>query len=69
LPTRSPEEIRSSIVHTRQELAVSVDDLRKRVAVLTDWRRQVSEHRAVVIAATVAVGFVVGRRLLRRRRA
>ena len=48
---------------------MSVDDLRKRVALLTDWRRQVNEHRAVVIAATVAVGFVVGRRLLRRRRA
>ncbi len=67
MPTRSPDEIRSSIVQTRQELAVSVEDLRNRIAVLTDWRRQVNEHRGAVIAGAVVVGFFVGRRIFRRR--
>ncbi len=67
MPTRSPDEIRNSIVQTRQELALSVEELRGRIDVLTDWRRQVNEHRGIAIAAAVAVGFVVGRRLFRRR--
>ena len=67
MPTRPPDEIRSSIVRTRQDLAVSVEELRNRIAVLTDWRRQVNEHRPVVIAGAVAVGFLVGRRIFRRR--
>ena len=67
MPTRSPEEIRQSIVEARHELAGSVEELRTRVRVLTDWRRQLNEHRGVAIGAAVVVGFVVGRRLLRRR--
>jgi hypothetical protein len=67
VPTRPPEEIRSSIVQRRNELATSVDELRTRMNLLTDWRRQVNEHRGVAIAAGVAVGFLVGRRLFRRR--
>ena len=67
MPTRQPEEIRSSIIARRHELATSVDDLRTRMNLLTDWRRQVNEHRGVAIAAGVAVGFLVGRRLFRRR--
>jgi hypothetical protein len=67
MAARSPEEIRTSIVQRRQDLATSVEELRTRLAVLTDWRRQANEHREVVIAAAVVVGFVVGRRLFRRR--
>jgi hypothetical protein len=67
LPTRSPEEIRRSIVEARQELAGSVEELRTRVRVLTDWRRQINEHRGVAIATAAVVGLVVGRRLFRRR--
>jgi len=67
MPARSPEEIRASIVLRRTELAGSVEQLRDRMNVLTDWRRQVNEHRGVAIAAGVAVGFLVGRRLFRRR--
>jgi hypothetical protein len=67
MPTRSPEEIRRSIVEARQELAGSVEELRTRVRVLTDWHRQINEHRGAAIAAATVVGFVVGRRLFRRR--
>jgi hypothetical protein len=67
MAARSPEEIRTSIVQRRQDLATSVVELRTRIAVLTDWRRQANEHREVVIGAAVVVGFVVGRRLFRRR--
>jgi transposase-like protein len=67
MTTRHPDEIRASIVQRRTELAGTVEQLRNRVQVLTDWRRQVNEHRGVAIAAGVAVGFLVGRRLFRRR--
>jgi hypothetical protein len=67
MPTRNPEEIRQSIVQRRHELADSVEELRVRVRVMTDWRRQVNEHRTAAIVAAAAVGFVVGRRLFRRR--
>ena len=67
MPTRSPDEIRNSIVEARRELAYSMEELRARVQVLTDWRRQVNEHRGVVIAAAATVGFLVGRRIFKRR--
>jgi hypothetical protein len=69
VPTRSPQEIRASIERNRRELAGSVEDLRVRVSVLTDWRRQINEHRVVAIAGAAVLGFVVGGglRALRRR--
>jgi hypothetical protein len=67
MATRTPEEIRRSIVEARHELAGSVEELRTRVKVLTDWRRQINEHRGAAIAAAAVVGFVVGRRIFRRR--
>jgi Protein of unknown function (DUF3618) len=60
MPTRSPDEIRGSIERTRHDLAVSVEDLRTKVQYLTDWRRQLREHRTGVIIATTVVGFAVG---------
>jgi Protein of unknown function (DUF3618) len=60
MATRSPEEIRNSIERSRRDLAVSVDDLRTKVQQLTDWRRQVGEHRTTVIVGATVVGFVVG---------
>ena len=69
MPTRSPQEIRASIERNRRELAGSVEDLRVRVHVLTDWRRQINEHRTVAIASAAVLGFVIGGglRALRRR--
>ena len=43
MATRSPEEIRRSIVKRRHDLADSVEELRVRMQVMTDWRRQVNE--------------------------
>ena len=66
MATRSPDEIRQSIIEHRRELASSVEEFRTRVRVLTDWRRQLNEHRGVAIGAAVAVGFLVGRRVFGR---
>ena len=66
---RSPAEIRSSIEANRNELAVSIVQLRGEVAHLTDWRGHIARHeRELKIAGAVAVGLLVGSRLLRRRR-
>ncbi|HMJ73935.1 MAG TPA: DUF3618 domain-containing protein [Solirubrobacterales bacterium] len=67
-PGRSPAEIRHDIDSQRQDLGRSVEALRGRVAELTDWRRQVSEHRSQLIAAAAVAGFAVGLLAMRRRR-
>ena len=65
---RSPAEIRNSIETNRMELAASVERLRGEVARATDWRAHVERHRPELIAGAAVVGFVIGIRLLRRRR-
>jgi hypothetical protein len=65
---RSPAEIRNSIEANRKELAVSVERLRGEVARVTDWRSQLEAHRTELIAGAAVVGFVIGVRMLRRRR-
>jgi hypothetical protein len=59
-PAQSPEMIRASIEETRRELAFSVNDLRSKVAELTDWRRQLSENRRTALIGAAVAGFVVG---------
>jgi hypothetical protein len=74
MSTRSPEEIRTSIETTRQELAFSVNDLRSKVNELTDWRRQLRDNRQAALIGAAVAGFVIGGgvaatfSLLRRRR-
>ncbi len=69
VPGRSAAEIRRDIDLQRRQLSGSVEALRGRVTELTDWRRQVDEHRGQLIAAAAVVGFAVGvRAMLRRRR-
>jgi hypothetical protein len=65
---RSPAEIRDSIEANRNELALSIVQLRGEVAHLTDWRGHLERHRREVIVAGALVGLMVGSRLLRRRR-
>lgn len=66
---RSAAEIRRDIDIQREQLGTSVEALRVRVTELTDWRRQVSEHRTQLIAGAAVVGFAIGvRAMLRRRR-
>jgi hypothetical protein len=58
--TRTPEEIRASIEANRMELAHSLVRLRGEVAELTDWRRQIAEHRKQVLIGAAVAGFVLG---------
>ncbi|HEY0317683.1 MAG TPA: DUF3618 domain-containing protein [Solirubrobacterales bacterium] len=68
-PGRSAAEIRRDIELQRQQLGTSVEQLRHKVNELTDWRRQVQEHKQQLIIGAAAVGFVIGvRAMLRRRR-
>lgn len=59
-PTRSPEQIRSSIQETRRELTFSLNDLQGKVAQLTNWRRILSENRRNAVIGAGAAGFVLG---------
>jgi Protein of unknown function (DUF3618) len=67
-PGRSSAEIRRDIELQRVQLGRSVEALRGRVNELTDWRRQVREHRQELIVGAAIVGFAVGGLLARRRR-
>jgi Protein of unknown function (DUF3618) len=68
-PGRTAAEIRRDIDVQRRQLGGSVEALRGRVTELTDWRRQVDEHRSQLIVGAAVVGFAIGvRAMLRRRR-
>jgi hypothetical protein len=67
-PGRSSSEIRAEIERQREELSQSVEALRNRVAELTDWRRQVREHRRELVIGAAVVGFAVGGLIALRRR-
>lgn len=60
MPTRSPEEIRSSIEETRRELTFSLNDLQGKVAELTNWRRALGRNRRNAVIGAAVAGFVVG---------
>jgi len=68
MPGRSAAEIRRDIDLQRRDLGRSVESLRGRVAELTDWRRQVQEHRPQLIAGAAIAGFAVGGLMMLRRR-
>ncbi len=69
MPGRSAAEIRRDIDMQRRQLGSSVEALRGRVTELTDWRRQVNDHKRELVIAAAAVGFAIGvRTMLRRRR-
>ena len=68
VPGRSSDQIRRDVEVRRGELAGSVELLRRRVTELSDWRRQVREHRTELVAGAAIAGFVVGGFLALRRR-
>jgi hypothetical protein len=68
VPNRSSQEIRRDIELQREELGRAVETLRTRVGELTDWRRQVREHRRELIAGAAIAGFVIGGIVALRRR-
>jgi hypothetical protein len=59
-PSRSPETIRASIEETRRELSFSVEDLRSKVAEVTDWRSQLIKNRRTALIGAAVAGFVIG---------
>jgi len=67
-PGRSAAEIRRDIDLQRRQLGGSVELLRGRVAELTDWRRQVYEHRSQLIVGAAVAGFAIGGLMMLRRR-
>lgn len=60
MATRTPEEIRASIEHNRQELGTAVQHLRVEVVKLTDWRGQLHRHEPAVLIGAGVAGFVLG---------
>ncbi len=68
VPGRSPAQIRADIESQRRDLGQSVDQLRGRVAELTDWRRQVREHRSQLVVGAAVAGFAIGGLMMLRRR-
>ncbi len=68
MPGRSAAEIRRDIDLQRRQLGGSVELLRGRVAELTDWRRQVNEHRSQLIVGAAVAGFALGGLMMLRRR-
>jgi Protein of unknown function (DUF3618) len=67
-PGRSAAEIRQDIVVQRQDLGRTVEALRGRVVELTDWKRQVREHRSQLVVGAAVLGFAVGGLMAFRRR-
>ena len=57
---RRPEMIRASIEETRHELAFSVNDLRSKVAEVTNWRGQLVKNRKTALIGAAVAGFVIG---------
>jgi hypothetical protein len=68
MPGRSAAQIRRDIDMQRHDLGRSVLALRGRVNELTDWRRQVREHRSQLIVGAAVAGFALGGLMMLRRR-
>jgi hypothetical protein len=60
MPQRTPEEIRASIEHNRQELGSSLVRLRTEVELITDWRSQVRRNQQQLNQVAAVSGFVLG---------
>lgn len=68
VPGRTSDQIRRDIDAQRRQLGTSVEALRGRVTELTDWRRQVEEHKQQLIVGAAVAGFVIGGLAMLRRR-
>jgi hypothetical protein len=68
VPGRTADQIRRDIDAQRRQLGTSVQALRGRVTELTDWRRQVEEHKQQLIVGAAVAGFVIGGLAMLRRR-
>jgi hypothetical protein len=68
VPDRSAAEIRRDLIAQRQDLGRTVEKLRGRVVELTDWKRQVREHRSQLMVGAAVAGFAIGGLMALRRR-
>ena len=68
MPGRSAAQIRRDIDLQRRDLGSSVELLRGRITELTDWRRQVAEHRSQLVVGAAVAGFALGGLMMLRRR-
>ena len=59
---RDPNEIRSEIERTREEIASSLATLRTSVTEATDWRTYVRRQPLAFVAGAFAVGLLIGLR-------
>jgi hypothetical protein len=57
---RHPEVIRQDVREARRELEYSLGDLKAKVRELTDWKKQLREHREPALIGAAVAGFVVG---------
>jgi hypothetical protein len=57
---RHPQEIRQDVRETRRELEYSLGDLKAKVRELTDWKKQLREHRQPAMIGAATAGFVLG---------
>ena len=60
MASRTPAEIRVSVEETRRELEFSLNDLQSKVHEMTNWRRQLIEHKRELVIGAAVAGFVVG---------
>lgn len=56
---RSSEEIRASIEEQRVLLAGELEQVRTGLAEVTDWRKQLREHKREAAIVAAVAGFVV----------
>lgn len=59
---REPNEIRSEIERTREELAESLLHLRDRMTEVTDWRTYVRRQPVAFVAGAFTLGLLIGLR-------
>ena len=62
MAVREPEEIRSEIERTREEIVQSLATLRTTVTEAADWKTYVRRRPLVAIGGAFAVGFLIGLR-------
>ena len=56
---RTPDEIRASIEANRTALALSVAKLRGEVNEITNWRKQLDDHRRPALLGAAITGFLL----------
>jgi ElaB/YqjD/DUF883 family membrane-anchored ribosome-binding protein len=62
MAARDPNEIRSEIEHTREEIAHSLMTLKSSVSDATDWKSYVRRQPLAFVGGAFALGLLIGLR-------